>query len=194
VEPGNLLYGTTGTPTITSPVTTTFTISIGSNNCDAIVGQGDDVKLGELVYYVTNEIPANVGGGGAIGNVAVDWMNYYSKDLTIIGDKLRLDGYFDASVNVATDIVSFNPRLVNISGSNVKFWFSAMTTVNDYFETALHCIEWYSCRWMTEEVFRILKKKGFNMEASNLAYGKGVRKLCLLMPETVIKLFLMQIA
>jgi hypothetical protein len=47
---------------------------------------------------------------------------------------------------------------------------------------------------MIEEVFRILKKEGFNIEASELAQGKAVRKLCLLMLETIIKLFLMQIA
>ena len=49
-------------------------------------------------------------------------------------------------------------------------------------------------RWIIEEVFRILKKKGFNIEGSELAQGKAVRKLCLLMLETIIKLFLMQIA
>ncbi len=59
---------------------------------------------------------------------------------------------------------------------------------------ALCCIEWYSWRWMIEEVFRILKKEGFNIEASELEYGKSIRKLCLLMLDTIIKLFLMQIA
>lgn len=59
---------------------------------------------------------------------------------------------------------------------------------------ALLCINWYSCRWMIEEVFRILKKEGFDIEASELSTGKAVRKLSLLMLETIIKLFIMQIA
>lgn len=59
---------------------------------------------------------------------------------------------------------------------------------------ALTCIEWYSWRWMIEEVFRILKKEGFNIEASELEYGKSVRKLCLLILDTIIKLFIMHIA
>jgi len=42
--------------------------------------------------------------------------------------------------------------------------------------TALLCIEWYTCRWVIEEVFRILKKEGFNIEASELSQGKAVRK------------------
>lgn len=61
-------------------------------------------------------------------------------------------------------------------------------------QTALLCIEWYTCRWIIEEVFRILKKEGFNIEASELSQGKAIRKLCLMMLETIIKLFIMQIA
>ena len=61
-------------------------------------------------------------------------------------------------------------------------------------ETALLCIEWYTCRWVIEEAFRILKKGGFNIEASELTRGKAIRKLCLMMLETIIKLFIMQVA
>ena len=60
--------------------------------------------------------------------------------------------------------------------------------------TALLCIEWYTCRWVIEEVFRILKKEGFNIESSELSQPKAIRKLCLMMLETIIKLFIMQIA
>ena len=61
-------------------------------------------------------------------------------------------------------------------------------------DTALQCIEWYTCRWIIEEVFRILKKEGFNIEASELGCAKAIRKLSLMMMETIVKLFLMQIA
>lgn len=61
-------------------------------------------------------------------------------------------------------------------------------------DTALKCIEWYTCRWIIEEVFRILKKEGFNIEASELGSAKSIRKLSLMMMETIVKLFLMQIA
>ena len=39
-----------------------------------------------------------------------------------------------------------------------------------------------------------LKKEGFDIEASELSQGKAIRKLCLMMLETIIKLFVMQIA
>ncbi|HTE11588.1 MAG TPA: IS4 family transposase [Chitinophagaceae bacterium] len=59
---------------------------------------------------------------------------------------------------------------------------------------ALMIIEWYSWRWIIEEVFRILKKEGFNIEASELGSGKSIKKLCLLMLDAIIKIFQMRIA
>lgn len=55
------------------------------------------------------------------------------------------------------------------------------------------CIEWYSWRWIIEEVFKILKKEGYNIEVSELEYASSVRKMCLMILETVIKLFLMRL-
>lgn len=43
-------------------------------------------------------------------------------------------------------------------------------------------------------MFRILKKEGFDIEASELSKGRAIRKLCLMTLETIIKLFIMQIA
>jgi len=59
---------------------------------------------------------------------------------------------------------------------------------------ALMVIEWYSWRWMIEEVFRIMKKEGFDVEASELGCGTSVKKLCLLVLDAIIKLFQMNIA
>ena len=59
---------------------------------------------------------------------------------------------------------------------------------------ALQIIEWYSWRWMIEEVFRILKKEGFDIEASELEKGESIKKLCLLMLDAIIKIFQMRIA
>lgn len=78
--------------------------------------------------------------------------------------------------------------------SNPVCWRLLTTLPIEDNAMALTCIEWYSWRWMIEEVFRILKKEGFDIEASELEYGKSIRKLCLLMLDTIIKLFMMQIA
>jgi hypothetical protein len=82
-------------------------------------------------------------------------------------------------------------------GENIEnpiHWRLLTTKKIEDFTAALLCIEWYTCRWIIEEVFRILKKEGFNIEASELSQGKAIRKLCLMMLETIIKLFIMQIA
>jgi hypothetical protein len=65
-----------------------------------------------------------------------------------------------------------------------------VTTLNQ----ALMIIEWYGWRWIIEEVFRVLKKEGFDIEASELEKGKSVKKLCLLMLDAIIKIFQMRIA
>lgn len=77
---------------------------------------------------------------------------------------------------------------------NPIHWRLLTTKKAEDFATALLCIEWYTCRWIIEEVFRILKKEGFNIEASELSQGKSIRKLCLMMLETIIKLFIMKTA
>jgi len=73
-------------------------------------------------------------------------------------------------------------------------WRLLTTKKVEDIETALLCIEWYTCRWLIEEVFKALKKGGFNIEASELSQGKAIRKLSLMMLETIIKLFIMKIA
>ena len=83
------------------------------------------------------------------------------------------------------------------AGENIEnpiLWRLLTTKKVEDLQTALLCIQWYTYRWTIEEVFRILKKEGFNIEASELSQGKAVRKLCLMMLETIIKLFIMQIA
>lgn len=70
-----------------------------------------------------------------------------------------------------------------------------LTTIQiEDLSVALCCIEWYSWRWTIEEVFRILKKEGFNIEASELEYGQSIRKLSLLMLDVILKLFMMQLS
>ena len=82
------------------------------------------------------------------------------------------------------------------TGSTVKqpiCWRLLTTIPVTTFEEAMMIIEWYSWRWMIEEVFRILKREGFNIEASELGTGKSIRKLSLLILDAIIKIFQMRI-
>lgn len=73
-------------------------------------------------------------------------------------------------------------------------WHLLTTIEVSSLAVAKGCIEWYSWRWTIEEVFKVLKKEGYNIEASELEYASSIRKLCLMIMETVIKLFGMRLA
>jgi hypothetical protein len=120
---GNLLYAVTGTPTVTSPTTTTFPINIGGKTCSAVVGFGTGIAPGDLVYYKTS-ISASVGGNVLLSTLV--------NDLPVIGGKLRLDMMLTGSSNLSTGFYNVNPVISNITNSPIKFWFSAMSTVNNF--------------------------------------------------------------
>lgn len=80
------------------------------------------------------------------------------------------------------------------TGADKICWRLLTTLPVEDLQMARACIEWYSWRWMVEEVFKILKKEGYNIEASELEYASSVRKMCLLIMEVIIKLFLMRLA
>jgi hypothetical protein len=98
------------------------------------------------------------------------------------------------SMAKSTKLYLIEAKEVESKVSNPVCWRLLTTMRIEDNAMALTCIEWYSWRWMIEEVFRILKKEGFNIEASELEYGKSIRKLCLLILDTIIKLFIMHIA
>jgi hypothetical protein len=120
---GTLTYSITGTPTVTSPTTTTFPIAIGGKTCSAVVGVGSGIAPGDLVFYKTS-ISASTGGNVLLSSLV--------NDLPVLGGKLRLDAILSASANWGNATVSFIPILSNTTNGSVKFWYSAMSTVNNY--------------------------------------------------------------
>nr|WP_314493630.1 hypothetical protein [uncultured Chryseobacterium sp.] len=119
---GTLSYTVSGTPTITSPLSSILSLNIGGKICDATIGVGDGLAPGELVFYKAGmpSTPAGV------------WLSAYQSDLPVLGGKLRLDAYFSSNSSVSPGMggVTMYPRLVNITSSPVKIWFSAITTVD----------------------------------------------------------------
>ena len=55
-------------------------------------------------------------------------------------------------------------------------------------------VEWYSHRWFIEQVFRLMKKKGFAIEDSELETGWAIRKLTIMVLQGVLKICQMMIA
>lgn len=101
-----------------------------------------------------------------------------------------------ASKDVApsVNLTLIEAKEIGYTGTDKICWRLLTTIAVEDVQTAKMCIEWYSWRWMVEEVFKILKKEGYNIEASELEYASSVRKMCLMIMEVIIQLFLMRLA
>jgi hypothetical protein len=83
---------------------------------------------------------------------------------------------------------------INSAAKEPVHWRLVTTWPVNSYADALQIIEWYSWRWLIEEVFRMLKKEGFNIEASEMESGWAIRKLSVMMLDVIVKLMQMHIA
>lgn len=79
-------------------------------------------------------------------------------------------------------------------GKNGISWILLTTHSVTNFKEAYQIIEWYAQRWTIEQVHRVLKSKGFQIEDSELESGWAIRKLCLLMLSALLRIFQMNMA
>lgn len=107
---------------------------------------------------------------------------------------IKSNQYTPKNISEFVSLYAIEAKEISKNIENPIHWRLLTTKKVEDLQTALLCIEWYTCRWIIEEVFKILKKEGFDIEASELTQGKAIRKLTLMMLETIIKLFIMQIA
>ena len=73
-------------------------------------------------------------------------------------------------------------------------WYLLTTHHLDSFEDAKRCVEWYKKRWLIEELFRVLKTKGFRIESSQLGSGESLKKLLALTLETAIQIMMLKLS
>lgn len=117
---GTLNYTVSGIPTVTSPVTTTFPLNIGGQTCNATVGAGAGLSLGELVFYHSS-IPRKTSSF---------LLSQYLTDLPVLNNTFRIDAFITSpgAYDGTGASTNMDPRLYNITASNAKVWVSEVST------------------------------------------------------------------
>ncbi len=102
---GTLSYSVTGSPTVSSPTTTTFNLNIGGQTCTATVGQGRTLAIGEAIT--------------AIYSVPV---------ATATVQKWRLGGYVAA--NNLTPLPVIDGLQIDVLGSDTTYYWPIIENIS----------------------------------------------------------------
>lgn len=77
-------------------------------------------------------------------------------------------------------------------GESPIHWILWTTHEVNYIEQAIQIGKWYANRWWIEDVFRVIKTKGFEVESSQLGSGQSLKKLVVLCLDQAWKILLMR--
>ena len=102
-------------------------------------------------------------------------------------------GNYPASVKMNCIYVIERPETVP-QGEEPIEWRLYTTHSIDTIEQAMQCVQWYRARWYIEELFRVLKTDGLNIESSQLETGFALKKLMLFCLLAALKIMIIKIA
>ncbi|MDR9443277.1 MAG: IS4 family transposase [Schleiferiaceae bacterium] len=80
------------------------------------------------------------------------------------------------------------------AGQDRVLWRLLTTHAVEDANKALQCIQWYKNRWLIEELFRVIKSKGFRIESSQLGSGAAIKKLTALVLEAALHTMRLKLA
>jgi len=58
----------------------------------------------------------------------------------------------------------------------------------------MQCVQWYRARWYIEELFRVLRNYGLDIESSQLETGLALKKLMLFCLQASLQIMVIKIA
>jgi len=87
---------------------------------------------------------------------------------------------------VPVNIVEVKETGRAIKGKEKVLWRIITTLEVKSKEQAQRVIQIYKNRWRIEEMFRVMKKEGFNLEASELVKGTSIRKLAIMVMDAAM--------
>ena len=146
-------------------------------------------KLGTCEIKHTYNIEIKGNKSRKSRNACID-LRYTNVDIkrtaTTIGD-------YPDSVNMNCIYVVEQPKTVPAGEAPIE-WRLYTTHQIDSVEQAMQCVQWYRARWYIEELFRLLKTEGMNIEASQLEAGVALKKMLLFSLQAALQIMILKIA
>jgi hypothetical protein len=98
-------------------------------------------------------------------------------------------------LNTTQELHVVEAKEINAANEKDKIYWRLLTSHKvENFDMALQIVEWYKARWYIEQLFRLLKSKGFQIEDTELENGAAIRKLCIMMLMAILKIMQMRLA
>ena len=160
----------------------------------SVVGEGENQKimdaLAKVAYQKSYKIilPATDKRSKHEAELRVKW-----KEILIKKPKNNYDKSISSSLKINVIEVSENPDTV-VNHQEPIHWVLLTSHPVESFENAYQLIQWYTWRWFIEQLFRLLKSQGLDMENSTLTTYESLSKLSLMALEAAIKILQLLIA
>jgi hypothetical protein len=107
---------------------------------------------------------------------------------------LRPKNHINKGLPRSIKINAIEAKEINTAVENPIHWRIVTTWPVEDFTECICVLQWYTWRWQIEELFRTLKKEGYDIEASELENPWAIRKLAIIIMDVIIKLMQMRFA